>query len=158
MRALTLPAVLRTLTPLGWIAGIVVVVAATGLVLGGLGFRWDPFDLSRRRLEAAELSAARAEAEAAARSAEAQAQADQVTRLDAALHTLRSLDRATTLSIQEARTADDADLPLATDRADRLRDHDRELCRIVPDLAGCAAAPDPAGAGEPTVRPLPPAR
>ncbi|WP_269514319.1 hypothetical protein [Brevundimonas subvibrioides] len=142
---------LRTLTPLGLITGIVALVAALGLVLGGLGFRWDPLDLSRRRAEASEAVAARARADADARSVEAEGQAGQIARLDASLQTARSLDRATTLAIQDARTADDADQPLATDRADRLRDHDRELCRIAPDLVGCAAAPDPAAAGEPTM-------
>lgn len=151
MTAKLLTPALRTLTPLGLIAGIVATVAALGLVLGGLGFRWDPLDLSRRRAEASEAAAARARADADARSAEAEGQADQVARLDAALRTTRSLDRATTPAIQDARTADDADHPLSTDRAARLRDHDRELCRIAPDLVGCAAAPDLAAVGEPTV-------
>ena len=158
MRAPPLSALLRTFTPLGWIAGTVAAVAAIVLVLGGLGLRWDPFDLSRRRLERAELASAQALADAVARSAEAQAEAGQVARLDVALQTTRSLDRATTVSIQEARTAHDADIALSPDRADRLRDHDLELCRIAPDLNGCAAAPDLAGAGEPTVRALPAAR
>lgn len=149
---------LRALTPQGWTVAVAVAVVVTGLILGGFGFRWDPFDLPRRRVETAEAEATQAIAEAAVRSAEAAGQAGQVARLDAALKTTRSLDRATTYSIQEARTADDAELPLSTDRFDRLRDHDRELCRIASDLIGCAAAPELAGDGEPTLRPVPPAR
>jgi hypothetical protein len=146
-----LPAILRALTPAGWIAGAAAIVAIIAIVLGGLGFRWDPFDLSRRRAERAERASVAASAEASARSAESRGEAGQFARLDAALQSARSLDRATTRSIQTARTADDAALPLETDRADRLRDHDRQLCRIAPDLVGCAAAPDPASDGEPAV-------
>ena len=155
MSGVTIRSMLRTPKPLGWIAGLVAAVVTVALVLGGLGFRWDPFDLSRRRAEKAEAASVHARADAAARSAEARAQAAQVARLDVALQITRSLDRATAQSIQEARTADDADLPLSIDRADRLRDHDRELCRIAPHLVGCAAAPDLAGDGKPTVRPPP---
>ena len=69
------PPILRTLQPLGWLAVSVAVLAVVALVLGGLGFRWDPLDLGRRRLDRAEASAATAVAEAAARSAEAEGQA-----------------------------------------------------------------------------------
>jgi len=148
---ITPPAVLRALTPKGWIVATVALVSGLVLVLGGLGFRWDPFDLSRRRFESADRAMAQARAEAAARSAEAEGQAGQVVRLDAALRTTRSLDRATARSLQTARTADDAALPLPTARAHRLRDHDRQLCRIAPDLGGCSAAPDPAGDGGPVM-------
>ncbi len=151
MRAADIPAVLRTLTPVGWVMGAVAIALVLAIVLGGLGFRWDPLDLSRRRADRAERAAASSAVEAMARAAEARGQAAQVAHLDAALRTTRALDRATTLSIQDARTADDASLPLPADRADRLRDHDRQLCRIAPDLVGCAAAPDPAGDREPAV-------
>lgn len=142
---------MRTLSPLGWLAGGVVALIGLVLVLGGLGFRWDPFDLSRRRIERAEQSAARSEAVARSRQAEAAGQAGQLARLDAALQTTRSLDRATDRSIQTARDADDADLPIPSARAERLRDHDRELCRLAPELGGCPAPTDAAGDGEPTV-------
>jgi hypothetical protein len=144
-------AVLRTLTPLGWLAVGLAALAVVALVLGGLGFRWDPFDLARRRLDRAEASAAVARAEAAARSAEAEGQAGQVARLDATLTTTRRIDAATTRSTLAARAANDADLPLSPARLERLRAHDRELCRIAPDLGGCAAPADPAGDGGPAV-------
>lgn len=150
-RPIPLPAPLRALTLLGWLAAALAVAGGLGLVLGGLGFRWDPLDLSRRRLESADRAIVQARAGAAARTAEAEGQAGQVVRLDDALETLRSLDRVTFQSARTARTADDAALPLSPDRADRLRRHDRELCRISPGLGGCATAPDPARAGEPAV-------
>jgi hypothetical protein len=128
-------ALLRSLTPLGWPAAILAALAVLAVALGGLGFRWDPFDLTRRRAD---------RAEAAARAAEAEGQAGQVARLDAA-HTLaRRTEAATIPVLLEARTAHDADLPLSPDRLDRLRAHDDELCRIAPDLGGCSAASDPA--------------
>ena len=142
------PPILKTLTPLGRLAVGVAALAAAAVVLGSLGFRWDPLDLTRRRADRAEQVAATATAEAAARSAEAAGQAGQVARLDAAVRSTVALERATAASIQIARTADDASTPLDPHRTDRLRDHDRELCRISPGLLGCPAAPDPAGDGD----------
>ncbi len=144
-------AFLRALTPLGWLVTGVAMLAVVALVLGGLGFRWDPFDLARRRADRAEAAAVVAQGNAAARSAEAGGQAGQVARLDAALETHRRIDAVTTRSTLEARAADDADHSLSPDRIDRLRAHDRELCRIAPDLGGCAAASDPAGDGVPAL-------
>lgn len=145
------PRVFRAVAPLGWLAVGVAVLALVAVVLGGLGFRWDPFDLSRRRADRAEQVAVAARAEAAARTAEAEAQAGQIARLDTAHQSAVTLERVTARSIQDARTADDASFPLPADRVARLRDHDRELCRIAPDLLGCPAAPDPAGDGDPPV-------
>lgn len=142
---------LRGLAPAGWMVAAVFLIGTVALGLGAAGFRWDPFDLSRRRLEAAGRSADHARTAAAARAAEAQGQAGQIARLDAVQDSLRSLDRITSRSLQSTRTADDASVPISDDRAARLRDHDRELCRIAPHLGGCAAAPDPAGDGDPAL-------
>lgn len=152
------PPVLRSLTPLGWIAAMAAVALAIVVVPGGLGFRWDPFDLTRRRLDVARQTVVVAGAETDARSAEAVGQAGQVERLDAALRRLRAVDHATSPSLQIARTADDASLPLADARALRLRDHDRQLCRIASDLNGCSATPDPAGPGDDSLQPVSAAR
>ena len=145
------PPVLRALTWMGWAAGGVGVLVAIAVVLSGLGFRWDPFDRNRRQLEQAEAGTLVAERQAAAFSAEATGQAGQVARLDAALHSAVALERATAQSLQIARTANDAFTPLDNDRADRLRAHDRGLCRVAPDLVGCPAPLDPSDNGEPTL-------
>ena len=145
------PPALRTLAPLGWLALGLAALAAVALIFGGLGFRWDPLDLARRRADRAEQAAAVATAQATARTAEAEGQAAQVVRLDAALQSAVALERATAHALQIARTADDVSTPLDPDRADRLRDHDRELCRLAPDLGGCPATPDPADGGEPVL-------
>ena len=153
-----LPPALRTLAPMGWLALGVFVLATGAGTVGGLGFRWDPFDLDRRRVNRAEASAAIATLQAAARTAEAEGQAGQVARLDAAVQSAATLERVTARSIQTARTADDSSLPLPADRAARLRAHDRELCGIAPDLVGCPAAPHAASDGEPAVRIASPSR
>ena len=145
------PPALRTLAPLGWLALGLAALAAVALILGGLGFRWDPLDLARRRADRAEQAAAVATAQSTARTAEAEAQTGQVVRLDAALQSAVALERATAHALQTARTADDASTPLDPDRADRLRDHDRQRCRLAPDLVGCPAAPDPADGGKPVL-------
>ncbi|KPF83790.1 hypothetical protein IP78_01250 [Brevundimonas sp. AAP58] len=144
-------ALLRSLTPLGWLTVILVGVAIVSVLLGGLGFRWDPLDLARRRADRAEAAADLARSEAATRAAEAEGQTGQVARLDAAHAITRRTQAATTPILLEARTAHDAELPLSSDRLDRLRAHDDELCRIAPDLGGCPAAPDPARDGRPAL-------
>lgn len=144
-------ALLRSLTPLGWLAMILAALAVLAVTLGGLGFRWDPFDLTRRRADRAEAAADLARSDAAARAAEAEGQAGQVARLDAAHTITRRTQAATTPILLEARTAHDAHLPLSSDRLDRLRAHDDELCRIAPDLGGCPAATDPAGDRRPAL-------
>ncbi|MBN9479122.1 MAG: hypothetical protein J0I52_02670 [Bordetella sp.] len=134
----------RTLTPLGWFAATLA-VAALLLILGrGLGLRWDPLNLQARRLEAAEQGLGRAEAEAAARSLEAAARAGQVKSLDAFHRNALAVTQATVAAETQARNADDAQTPLDPARVERLHEHDRELCRLAPGLAGCAAPSDPA--------------
>jgi hypothetical protein len=115
-------------------------LAAVG---GGLGLRWDPFDFRQKRLEAALARATRAESEAGARRIEAAGQAEQVGRVEIHHRQTLAVERATVAAVTRARSADDANEPLGAVRADRLRAHDRELCRLAPDLDGCAAASGP---------------
>ena len=144
-------ALVRSLTPVGWLAVILAGLAIIALLLGGLGFRWDPFDLTRRRADAAQAQASAARAQALARAAEAEGQAGQLRRLEASIATVRRAEAITHAAASNARTADDADLPLPHDRLARLRAHDDELCRVAPDLGGCPAAPDPARGGDPAL-------
>lgn len=133
---------LRVLTPLGWLATMLLLVVVLAVVGRGLGLRWDPLQLQTRRLEAAEQRLGRAEAEADARAQEAAARGRQIESLDAFHRNNRAVTAATVAAESRARTADDADTPLDPHRAGRLRDHDSELCRLAPAVAGCAAAPD----------------
>lgn len=134
---------MRTLTPLGWLAlagTVVLLLAVTGR---GLGLRWDPFGLQQRRLEVAEARAMRAESDAEARRVEAEGRAQQAARLDIHYRQILAVERATVAAVSQARSAEDANDPLDLVRADRLRAHDRELCRLAADLDGCAAAAEP---------------
>lgn len=134
---------LRFPTPLGWLALAVGGVLVVALLAGGLGFRWDPLELDRRRLDAARVQAAAGDAAAAARRLEQQGQAVQQGRLETFNNTTTQAARATATAVTQARSAEDADTPLDPDRLRRLREHDRELCRLAPDINGCAA-PGPA--------------
>ncbi len=143
----------KALTPLGWIAGLVGAVGVVAMVLGGLGFRWDPLDLDRRRLEQARSRAALAEVEAQARRLEAEGAEAQVRRIEHLNHTKTAVVAVTAAAVEQARSADDANTRLESERADRLRAHDRELCRLAPDLDGCAGSAGAAGDGDAAVRP-----
>lgn len=137
------------------IAPILVVMAGGALVIGvalpALGFRWDPFDRSSRRIEALErdLSQARAGEDAAVRVASAEAA--QSARLE--IHHLRmtKADRVVADVAVQSNEAPDAQTPLPSDRAARLRDSDRRLCGLAPDLCSHVAASDPAGGRDPAV-------
>ena len=146
-------AAIRMLTPLGWAIVAVAVVVVGLAALGGLGFRWDPFGRTERRLQAAEAEAAAGREEAAARRLETEAASGQLRRLDDFHNQRTAAGRATAAVVEQARSADDAQTPLEDSRADRLRGHDRELCRLAPDLAGCAGAAGAAGGGDPALRP-----
>lgn len=147
---------LRALTPLGWLAAGLAVLALGGALLGGLGFRWDPLNLQQRRLIAAqtqaEAAASSALAQAATRQVEAEGAAAQAQRVDHYQQTTMAAERATAAAVVQARSADDADQTLDAHRAVRLRGHDGELCRIAPDLDGCAGATGAAPGGFAAVR------
>jgi len=130
---------LRALTPLGWGAAVLIVLVVGVVLARGVGLRWDPFDLSKRRLEAAEVRAASAEKDAAARRLEVEAVQAQARRTDVHHQTRVAVAESTARTLEQAGQADDADIPLDEERADRLRAHDRRLCELAPDI--CLAAP-----------------
>lgn len=134
----------RALTPLGWAAAILAVLVLGVFVARGVGLRWDPFNLTERRLEAAETRAASAEQDASARRLEVDAGQAQARRADIHHRTLVAVAETTARTLEQAGQADDADIPLDEDRADRLRSHDRQLCELAPEICSAAQA-DPAG-------------
>ncbi len=134
----------RTLTPLGWLALVGMAVILLAIAGRGLGLRWDPFGLQQRRMEAAEARATQAESDAEARRIEAAARAQQSARVEIHHRQTLAVERATVAAVTQARSASDANEPLDSVRSDRLRAHDRELCRLAADLDGCAAAAGPA--------------
>ena len=134
---------MRSLTPLGWLAVVGAAVLLMAVAGRGLGLRWDPFGLQQSRLEKAQARAAQAEHDAEARRIETAGQAQQAARLENHYRQTLAVERATVAAVTQARSAEDANDPLDPVRADRLRAHDRELCRLAPDLDGCAATPGP---------------
>lgn len=134
---------MRALTPLGWLtlmAGFLLLI----LVGRGAGLKWDPFGLQERRLEAARAEATHATRAADARRIETVGEAQQAARVEDHHRQTLAVERATVAAVTRARSAEDANNLLEPMRADRLRAHDRELCRLAPDLDGCAAAPESA--------------
>jgi len=132
-----------------WLAGPLpfglALLALLGLLLwaaGAAGLRWDPFGLDRRRLQAAETRIALAESHADARQAEAEGEREQARRLERTFEHVRAAEALTSTTIHEARTSDESQTPLRPERADRLRLHDGELCRLSPDLVGCTTTVD----------------
>ncbi|MGV8929736.1 MAG: hypothetical protein ACOH1E_08280 [Brevundimonas sp.] len=137
---MTVAALLRTVTAWGWVmivAGALIVVL---IALQGLGFRWDPFGLTAHRMRTAEARASAAETDAAARRSEAGGAVDQIRRLDEVHQQTVAVARATARTTTQARSAQDAEIPIDPDRADRLLRHDGELCRLAPIVCSSAAA------------------
>lgn len=131
---------MRTLTPLGRLALAGALVLLLAIAGRGLGLSWDPFNLQQRRLEIADARATYAESDAEARRIEAAGQGQQAARVEIHHRQTLAVQRATVAAVTQARSANDANEPLDLVRAARLRAHDRELCRLAPDLDGCAAA------------------
>ena len=135
---------LRALTPWGWGLMLLSVVVLAGVVGRGLGLRWDPFDLAGRRLEAAQTRAETLDRDLAARRLEAEGSQAQAQRAQRHHQTLNVVAATTARTLERTEQADDAEILLETDRADRLGDHDRQLCRLAPAVCN-AAEIDPAG-------------
>lgn len=134
---------------LGWLVLVLLAIGLVGAVARSVGLVWDPFGRSAMRLERAERRAEQAEAERLARQLEAEG-AIRRARSEAKAHeALQQVAVVTAGYEQRAREAEDAETPLDGDRADRLHGHDRELCRLAIQLAGCTATPVAAGMAEP---------
>lgn len=134
-----------------WVRWLVLAVAAI-LAVALVAATWDrlwawlPWS-DESRLERTQAERDAAVDQSAADALESEGQAAQVERVETTTRVIVETQAATAGVVAQARSASDAADPLSPDRADRLRAHDRELCRIAPGLTGCAAAPDPAGPG-----------
>ena len=137
-------AIWRTLTPWGWGLSLVVVLVLAVVVGRGVGLRWDPFDLAGRRLQAAQTQAETLDRDLSARRLEVEGAQAQARQMERHHQTLNAVATMTARALERTEGADDAEIPLEADRADRLRDHDRELCRVSPTVCD-AAATDSAG-------------
>lgn len=112
-------------------------VVAALLLACGLALYLDGRADAARRLRA---EVAAAQAEAGRRTLEAEGERETAARVAARQIPVRAAERVAAAAIPKALTAEDAHAPLDSDRADRLRLADRQLCAAAPDLDGCAAA------------------
>lgn len=147
------PPIVNALTPWGWAAAGLLALVFLVLTAGALGFRWDPFRLTERRLERTRADLAVARSDLSARRIEQAAETGQRARLDTHHRQTTAVAALTAAAETQARSAPDADQPLDADRTRRLHDLDRGLCELAADLQGCAAAPDSASRGDPPLRP-----
>ncbi|MCZ4107592.1 hypothetical protein O3U67_05850 [Brevundimonas diminuta] len=145
-------------SPFGLFLRILLVIGLALLVLGALGFRFDPFDRLQKRADWAEASAAAANADAAARRIESAGAADTVQRIDRITVQIRAADAIAHQSALSAQDAPDAKHPVDPARLARLRHADQQLCDLRPGIcADTPAAARDAGPGDQTLRPSPPA-
>lgn len=151
----------RTLNFASPVGRVILLVAAVGLavlVLGAIGFRFDPFDSLQKRADRAEAAAVAANTDAAARRIESAGAADTVQRIDRITVQIRAADAIAHQSALSAQDASDAKHPVDPARLARLRHADQQLCDLRPGIcADASAAARDAGPGDEALRPSPPA-
>jgi len=134
-------------SPWGWALGLLAILALGWLaiaVLGGLGFRFDPFNTAEKRLETAQTTAVTATMAAGARAQEAVGARDTTLKGE---HTLDQVRHAETIAAElttQARAAPNANEDLDPDRRARLRNEYKRLCAARPAVC----PPDPAAPGD----------
>lgn len=130
-------------SPWGWALSVLAVLVLGWLaiaVLGGLGFRFDPFNTAEKRLETAQTTAVTATIAAGARAQEAAGARDTTLKVE---HTLGQVLRAEAIAVDlttQARAAPNANQDLDPDRRARLRSEYERMC----DARPAVCAPDPA--------------
>lgn len=144
--------VLRAFTPLHWILTAVAAALAIGallMVLGGLGFRWDPFNSAERgiaradrRADQAETAAAAARSDSAARSAEAAGAQETTRQVERAGQDRAAVDRIVNRYASQIEATHET-TPVPDDGAD-LRSLYDELCDGRPSVCDASAQPAPA--------------
>ena len=141
----------RDLTGLGKATAALIALAAIILCIAFTAGWWDgliaglPWS-DESRLERAEARLDQTRTELATREAEIAALERQAQQTAAVHQTLTQVRAATARATTLAETAPDATDPIDPARADRLRDADRRLCELSPDLCS-DPAPQPAAAG-----------
>lgn len=145
-----IPAILRTVSPTGWL--LILALSVVGFVGLGLirptflGLQFDPFGMDARTIDRLATERETAASDSIARGLEVEGEREQAQRIDT-FHRQEVVIRDFTSSAEtSARSAPDANDPLDSDRASRLRGHDQRLCDAQPRVCG-AAAPVDAGGG-----------
>ena len=122
------------------LVGLLLIGWAVIALLGGFGFRFDPFNSTEKRADAAETRAVTATIDAGARAQEAAGARDTTVKVE---RTLDQVRRAETIAVDlttQARAAPDANQDLDPDRRARLRNEYERLCEARPAVC----PPDPA--------------
>lgn len=125
------------------LAGILLLIIAF-VALDGLGFRFDPFDLSAKRLARVEQQRDQAQQDATARRIEAAGTTETLRRVEQVTIQIRAAEQIAFQSATAAAEAPDANTPVDPARLDRLRLADERLCQL--RLALCTdttTSPDP---------------
>ena len=142
----------RDLTRLGKATAGLVLLVCVGLALALTAHWWDSLTAGlpwsdESRLDRAEARLDQTRAELATREAEIAALERQAEQSAAAHQSLAQARAVTVRATTLAETAPDATDPIDPVRADRLRDADRRLCELSPDLcSGPARQPAADGA------------
>ena len=132
-----------------------VAVIAAGAAVAALVGGWLYIDRLKDQRDEARAAAELATDNAAARTLEVEGEQQTAQRVEVVVRQVRAAEQVTTSLAIAANEAIDADELLPADRADRLRAHDAELCRIAASLCAAASTVD-AGAGVNPVRAIPP--
>jgi hypothetical protein len=111
--------------------GVIVILA----LAGGLLWSFDPFHRRARAEQRAEI----AERQASVAQLETRGARESVARSDVTARRREAASAVVTALQTAAQHSEDADAPLAPDRARRLLAADRRLCQLGQDLVGCAA-------------------
>lgn len=114
-------------------------VIAASLILSGVALYW------RGRLEADRLDRSKvAAAESSAKAAGLETKGARLSAAQVAASTRTRESAAETVSqlSPDIHRLENADAPLDTRRAERLRTHDHQLCDLAPELTGCATGSD----------------
>ncbi|WP_406851493.1 hypothetical protein WEU32_07715 [Brevundimonas sp. BH3] len=115
------------------LAGILLLIIAF-VALDGLGFRFDPFDLSAKRLARAEQQRDQAQQDATARRIEAAGTVETLRRVEQVTIQIRAAEQIAFQSATAAAEAPDANTPVDTSRLDRLRLADERMCQLRPAI------------------------
>jgi len=128
------------------LAGILLLVFAL-MALEGLGFRFDPFDLSAKRLARAEQQREQTQQDATARRIEAAGTVETLRRVEQVTIQIRAAEQIAFQSATAAAEAPDANTPVDPARLDRLRLADDRLCQLRPALCSDTPASPDTGSG-----------
>jgi septal ring factor EnvC (AmiA/AmiB activator) len=129
----------RDLSLVGRIAAALTLLAALLLAVALAARWWDGLTAwlpwsDESRLDRAEVRLDRLQTDLAERQARVQALERQAAATHAAHDTITQARTITARATAHAETAPDAETEIDPDRADRLRDADRRLCALQPDL------------------------